>query len=146
MCGSRRHRSEWGTSSTSSARGRVRRIEDPDLRASDADRERVAQLLRDSAADGRLDMDELDERLATAYAARTFGELRGLTRDLPVVAPQPSLPDRPAPVPTTFIWISALLITIWAVTGAGYFWPVWPMLWFCLATVKHRARFRRYTV
>ena len=144
MCGSRRYRSEWGTSST---RGRVRRIEDPDLRASDAERERVAQLLRDSAADGRLDMDELDERLESAYAARTFGELRALTRDLPVVAPQPTLPERSgrrAPVPATFIWISALLITIWAVTGAGYFWPVWPMLWFAFATLKHRRIRRRY--
>ena len=135
MCGSRRYRSEW-------------RIEDPDLRASDADRERVAQLLRENAADGRLDMDELDERLETAYAARTFGELDALTRDLPVVAPQPGLPDRPGrrtPVPTTFIWISALLIAIWAVTGAGYFWPMWPMLWFAFATLRHRARVsRRY--
>jgi hypothetical protein len=118
------------------------------MRASDADRERVAQLLRDSAADGRLEMDELDERLDSAYAARTFGELRALTRDLPVVAPRPGLPDRPGrrtPVPTTFIWISALLIAIWAMTGAGYFWPMWPMLWFAFATLRHRARVsRRY--
>jgi hypothetical protein len=48
-------------------------------------------------------------------------------------------------VPTTFIWISALLIAIWAMTGAGYFWPMWPMLWFAFATLRHRARVsRRY--
>lgn len=143
MCGSRRYRSEWGTSTT---RERFRRIEDPDLRASDADRERVAQLLRDGAAEGRLDMDELDERLDSAYAARTFGELQGLTRDLPAVAPQPRrAPVRRPLVPATFVWVTLLLVAVWAMTGAGYFWPMWPMLWFAFATLRHRGRVsRRY--
>ncbi|QTD98795.1 hypothetical protein S1361_15685 [Streptomyces cyanogenus] len=55
----------------------------PDLRASDADRERVAEVLRDALAEGRLDMAEFDERLEAAYTARTYGELAPLTRDLP---------------------------------------------------------------
>ncbi|MFR9797423.1 DUF1707 domain-containing protein [Streptomyces sp. MS06] len=54
-----------------------------ELRASDADRERVAGVLRDAVADGRLDMAEFDERLESAYRARTYGELAPLTRDLP---------------------------------------------------------------
>jgi hypothetical protein len=54
----------------------------PALRASDADRERVADVLRDAAGDGRLDLDELDERLHAAYAARTHAELVPLTADL----------------------------------------------------------------
>jgi hypothetical protein len=54
----------------------------PALRASDADRERVADVLRDAAGDGRLDLDELDERLQGAYAARTHEELEPLTADL----------------------------------------------------------------
>ncbi|GAA3147737.1 hypothetical protein GCM10017687_76150 [Streptomyces echinatus] len=54
-----------------------------DLRASDADRDRVAEILRDALAEGRLDMEEFEERLESAYRARTYGELAPLTRDLP---------------------------------------------------------------
>ncbi|MFJ1794362.1 DUF1707 SHOCT-like domain-containing protein [Kitasatospora griseola] len=54
-----------------------------ELRAADADRERVADLLRDAYAEGRLTVDEHAERIEAAYNARTFGELEPLTRDLP---------------------------------------------------------------
>jgi Domain of unknown function (DUF1707) len=54
----------------------------PDLRASDADRERVTEVLRQAAGEGRLTLDELDERLGAAYAAKTFAELEPITRDL----------------------------------------------------------------
>jgi Domain of unknown function (DUF1707)/Cell wall-active antibiotics response 4TMS YvqF len=53
------------------------------LRASDADRERVAEVLRSAAAEGRLHLDELDERLAAVYAARTYADLEPITHDLP---------------------------------------------------------------
>src|ERR1700732_4512952 len=53
------------------------------LRASDADRERVANLLREAAGDGRLTMDELGERLGAVYAAKTYAELEPVTHDLP---------------------------------------------------------------
>lgn len=55
----------------------------PEMRASDADRDRVAQVLRDAAGDGRLTLAELDERLDAVYAAKTYADLRPLTRDLP---------------------------------------------------------------
>ncbi|WP_443034507.1 DUF1707 SHOCT-like domain-containing protein [Streptomyces sp. BE303] len=55
-----------------------------EMRASDADRERVAELLRDAYAEGRLDVDEHAERIEAAYSAKTLGELVPLTRDLPV--------------------------------------------------------------
>ncbi|MEW2161897.1 DUF1707 domain-containing protein [Streptomyces sp. NPDC007084] len=58
----------------------------PELRASDADRERVAEKLRDALAEGRLDMEEFEERLEATYKARTYGELAPITRDLPGVA------------------------------------------------------------
>ncbi|MBT2423276.1 DUF1707 and DUF2154 domain-containing protein [Streptomyces sp. ISL-22] len=58
----------------------------PELRASDADRERVAEVLRDALAEGRLDMEEFGERLDATYKARTYGELAPITRDLPVGA------------------------------------------------------------
>lgn len=57
---------------------------DPGLRASDADRERIVEQLRQHTADGRLTMEEFDQRMTAAYAAKTFGDLAGLTRDLPV--------------------------------------------------------------
>jgi hypothetical protein len=53
-----------------------------DLRISDADRERVAGLLRVAASEGRLDLAELDERLGAVYAARTRGDIEPLTGDL----------------------------------------------------------------
>jgi hypothetical protein len=55
----------------------------PELRASDADRERVAEVLRDAVAEGRLDMTEFEERLDATYRARTYGDLEPITRDLP---------------------------------------------------------------
>ena len=62
------------------------------LRASDADRERVAGRLRDHAVAGRLTTEELDERSGQAFAARTVGELDTLLVDLP-------RDDRRGPVP-----------------------------------------------
>jgi hypothetical protein len=56
------------------------------LRASDADRERIANVLRDAAGDGRLTMAELDERLDAVYAAKTYAELEPITHDLPATA------------------------------------------------------------
>jgi hypothetical protein len=64
----------------------------PDLRASDADRERVAEVLRDAVAEGRLDMEEFEERLEATYKARTYGELAPLTRDLPAAGAVPPAP------------------------------------------------------
>jgi hypothetical protein len=75
------------------------RPELPQLRASDADRERVAEVLRDALAEGRLDMEEFDERLGAAYQARTYAELEPLTRDLPsagAAAPMPAVPAEPS--------------------------------------------------
>jgi hypothetical protein len=54
-----------------------------ELRASHEDRDRVVELLRVAAGDGRLTAEELDERLEVALNARTYGELAALTRDLP---------------------------------------------------------------
>ncbi|HUJ06867.1 MAG TPA: DUF1707 domain-containing protein [Streptosporangiaceae bacterium] len=55
------------------------------LRASHEDRDRVIELLRVAAGDGRLTAEELDERIEIAFSARTYGELALLTADLPVV-------------------------------------------------------------
>lgn len=64
--------------------GRGHEVAPPaELRASHEDRDRVVEVLRVAAGDGRLTADELDERLEVALAARTWGELAGLTADLP---------------------------------------------------------------
>jgi Domain of unknown function (DUF1707)/Domain of unknown function (DUF4190) len=55
---------------------------EPDLRASDADREAAVERLRAAALDGRLDSDELEDRLSQAYAARWCSELARLTADV----------------------------------------------------------------
>ncbi|MFD8575854.1 DUF1707 SHOCT-like domain-containing protein [Streptomyces sp. CH8.1] len=56
------------------------------LRASDADRDRIAQILGDAVAEGRLTAEEHSERLDTLYAVKTVGELEALVRDLPAPA------------------------------------------------------------
>jgi hypothetical protein len=60
-----------------------REVARSELRASHEDRDRVVELLRVSAGDGRLTADELDERLELAMTARTYGELATLVADLP---------------------------------------------------------------
>lgn len=75
---------------------------DDTIRASDVDREAVVATLREAYTAGRLTLDEFDERMAAAYAGKTWGDLRELTVDLPI---QPALgtdiPGRePAPAPS----------------------------------------------
>jgi hypothetical protein len=56
---------------------------DPNLRASDADREAIGERLRRHHTDGRLDAEEFQQRIDACYSAKTVGELRGLLNDLP---------------------------------------------------------------
>jgi hypothetical protein len=55
----------------------------PEMRASDADRDKAAAALREHCAQGRIDVEELNERLEGVYSARTLGDLRRVTADLP---------------------------------------------------------------
>jgi hypothetical protein len=68
----------------------------PEVRASDAERERTASALGDAAAEGRLTLEELTERLDAAYAAKSRGELDALTADLPARAASGATPRRKA--------------------------------------------------
>ena len=56
----------------------------PEIRASDAEREYVVDVLRGHCSEGRIDLDEFSERINRVYAARTIGELTDITADLPV--------------------------------------------------------------
>lgn len=74
---------------------RVTSRQDPeprDLRASDADREKIIDILRDAATDGRLTLEEHTERVEQTYEAKTLGELKDLTRDLMRTDAQPGEP------------------------------------------------------
>ncbi len=68
------------------------------MRASDADREKVAATLRDAYADGRLSLDEHEERLSELYRATTYAELVPVLRDLPVPPGTISVPAIPGAV------------------------------------------------
>ncbi|WP_228500549.1 DUF1707 SHOCT-like domain-containing protein [Nocardioides agariphilus] len=61
------------------------------LRVSDDDRHKVAEILREAAGEGRIDLDELDERLEATYSAKTYADLVPITVDLPAHEPT-SLP------------------------------------------------------
>jgi hypothetical protein len=109
------------------------------MRAGDADRERTAGRLRDAAVEGRLRSDELEERLEAALGASTLDELERLVADLPAPPPVPAARPRPQ-LPVTYLAVSALLIVIWALSGAGYFWPMWPILGWGLCVAPRAAR------
>lgn len=115
--------------------------ENPSMRASDEDRATVAERLRVAVNEGRLRVDEYDDRLGRAYAAATRADLAPLTADLP--APEPAAPpaeatrkerDRRKVVKEWRDWAgtSFVLVAIWAATSLfsgdlNFFWPVIPM-------------------
>jgi hypothetical protein len=67
------------------------------MRAADADRQATVDQLRRAHDDGRLSLAEFDERVRSAYAARTYADLMRLTVDLPDVQHPPAMPNRGAP-------------------------------------------------
>jgi hypothetical protein len=133
---------------------------DDRFRTSDTDRDRVAALLRDHFAAGRITREELDERLTVTLSAKTFGDLRRALADLPepapVAGPASRVPPqvRPRLVPgrrrprllplALLVLIAALLIP-----GAGWvflaFFQAVLLLWLaaCLAGIFMAARFYR---
>jgi hypothetical protein len=121
---------------------------EPHLRAADSDRTAVATVLGQAMSEGRLTVDEYDERLGRAYAASTLGELAPLTADLPRaarateprVAPPASAPtcgrgeggQHPGDASSWRSWLGTALIvlTVWTLLSLGsaevqYFWPFW---------------------
>jgi hypothetical protein len=127
-------------------------VDRSEMRASDADRDRIAAVLRDAHADGRLAQDELLERLGATYEARTYGELDRLVADLPRPSRPPATrsassgpPARPVSAPPArrqagntaltaawWVWGTAVSINvvIWLLVSItnqtpAYFWPAW---------------------
>ena len=88
-----------------------------DQRATHEDRDRVVDVLKLAAGDGRLTLEELDERVGAALTARTYGELTALVSDLPTARDIPAGPPG-APGPKT--WSASSASTVWrGVTASG---------------------------
>jgi hypothetical protein len=112
----------------------------PALRASDADRERAADRLREHAGAGRITPDELSDRLDVVYAARTTGELEAVLRDLPGDPPVPELVRRRAIARQALKHrAGAVLLTdarVLATGAQGRFWPIWVILFTAIALAR----------
>jgi len=106
-------------------------VSTPELRVADDDRDRTVEQLRAAAAEGRLDPDELEERVSRALTARTQSDLDALLRDLPAPhVPVPG-PDRSLVLrerTAAFLVPNVVCLAVWAATGAGSFWPGWVLL------------------
>jgi len=108
-------------------------------RVSDAERDAVVEQLRLNMADGRLDIEEYGERVAATLAARTGADLQAVLADLPqVVPPEEAVRKRRASVRAIlvpYLAVNLFLVVIWAISGFGYFWPIWPILGWGLGVV-----------
>lgn len=111
---------------------------DDHVRASDEDRERAAESLREHYAAGRLGQSELDERVQSVYRASTTNELRAVMHDLPLlpaaprqlraqhVARRAQLQRRLLQQTGGAIVPFVICTVIWLASGAhGQFWPIW---------------------
>ncbi|MGH3097720.1 MAG: DUF1707 SHOCT-like domain-containing protein [Streptosporangiales bacterium] len=117
--------------------------ESPELRCADSDRDRIAGQLREHYAEGRLDLDEFQERANAVYAAKTFGDLEPLTVDLPARPvqehPQEAKDEdeecasgrgRLMAMWSPWLTTSVICIGIWLISMLAssqfiYPWPVW---------------------
>jgi preprotein translocase subunit SecF len=105
-----------------------------ELRASDADRERIGERLRQATAEGRLAAHELEHRLAKALRARTYGELDDVVADLPGkrVAPKHGRSLRSVPLPALFIAAIAMVLVVAValavILSVAALWMVWMVI------------------
>jgi uncharacterized protein DUF1707 len=105
--------------------------EPPDLLVSDSDRARVTSQLREHYEAGRLTLEEFQDRLDEAQAARTEGQLQNVLRQLPVAKlPTVKLRDtRWQSLALQYALVNVVTICVWLFSGAhGGFWPKWVLL------------------
>jgi hypothetical protein len=112
---------------------RESQLADTSLRASDDERNAVADKLSRHYAEGRLDETEFKSRLDTAMSATTRGDLHGLFHDLP---PLPSEPPPPPPRHRRILPFVFLVVFVAIVAGATIpFYPLYHVPWLLLAVV-----------
>ena len=126
------------------------------VRASDAEREEYAKMLRAAMTEGRLTLEEGEERLSRVYAAKYRDELPQLTAYLPDGGRRG--PFENPEVKADFerqarrmlaghtglvVAIAAVLVGLWAISGAHFFWPAIPLIILTFSLMK-RARWRRW--
>jgi hypothetical protein len=105
------------------------------LRASDADREAVADRLRRAAIEGRLEPDELEQRLHTAFRARTYGDLNRLLEDLPAQPVRWERPSGPAPVARVALMVALRVAAVLAVLTAIVAFAAFAFAWWVIGLV-----------
>jgi hypothetical protein len=111
-----------------------RRREHAGLRATEADRERAHGLVSEAYADGRLDRDELEARVEHLSGRLTLGELALLVADLePTNPPRRQASDGAGGTSvrelTAALGSSLACLLVWQVSGRGFFWPLWVMVY-----------------
>ncbi|MDN3359892.1 DUF1707 domain-containing protein [Actinomadura sp. DC4] len=119
---------------------------DDALRAADRDRDDVAAILREQYAQGRLTMEEYDERSTAAASAKTMGDLRVLTADLPAT-PEPSGAPAWSRGRMRWIAVAGVLATVALLVGAafaGHFLLAFPTWLVVLIIVRHAHGGRRF--
>jgi hypothetical protein len=114
-----------------------------DIRIGNADRTRVVEQLREHTADGRLTLDEFSDRVSEVYAAKTVGDLELTMRELPTErrvrvdtekrVRMRRLREHVAPYVITVL----ICVAIWAMTGFGYFWPIWVIVPWGIGVLSH---------
>jgi len=120
------------------------------LRVADADREQLADELREHVVAGRLTDEEFEERVGRAYRASTRGELDALKADLPMspATLQRALRSRRAHLRRRLlqeggggVGVSAVCVAVWVADGAsGSFWPIWVILLTLLPLLRNAWR------
>jgi Domain of unknown function (DUF1707) len=119
------------------------------MRASDADRDRVAERLRNATAEGRLLAQELEDRLATALRAKTYGELDAVVADLPgarvarrsrsrAVARAHPLAAAVVLVAAAFVLVATVAVVLAAVIAAWWVWMI--LAWVMIARRSQHGR------
>jgi hypothetical protein len=108
------------------------------LRASDNDRDAVAERLRQAAVEGRLEPDELEDRLHAALRARYYGELDALLVDLPARQPARRQPTAAAMPPALTVLatvlrvvavLAILIVALAAVALSAAWWLIGLLIW-----------------
>ena len=115
------------------------------IRTSDQERERIAEILRAAMSEGRLTLEEGEERLAAVYAAKYRDDLPDQGRQALADTPEARLAGRQhLRRHAGFVVFIALVLTgLWALSHAVFFWPAIPLFFLVMGLARH-ARMRRY--